>query len=144
MAAWLVDRLLKWRIFLQEALVADSRALLRSAGAEHKTNDELFFVDKEGFGGRKGRREPWVLKSTQILSPNDKIPVLPKNTVVQKKWHTETGKLERMKAQLKETGTKSLSSSLKCVCVCVRSREFYALAREFGRWRGERRHTVHV
>ena len=88
----------------QTGLVADSRELLRSAGPASKGDDELFFVDKQGVGMRKGRREPWALKSTQIISANPKIPVVPKNTITQKKWHTETGKLERMKAQLQETG----------------------------------------
>jgi len=88
----------------QEGLVADSRKLLRSADPENKKNDELFFVDKKGFGGRKGRREPWELKSTQILSANPNIPIVPKSTVMQKKWHTQTGKLERQHTEFKESG----------------------------------------
>jgi hypothetical protein len=53
---------------------------------------------------RKGRREPWELKSTQIIKANPKIPVVPRNTIAQKKWHTETGKIERMRAELQESG----------------------------------------
>ena len=89
---------------LQDGLSADSRALLRNADPTKKQNDELFFVDKQGVGVRKGRKEPWTLKSAQILSANEKIPVVPKNKNPQKKWHTETGKIERMQTQLKESG----------------------------------------
>ena len=84
--------------------MAESRALLRSADPSSKKNDDLFFVDKSGSGMRKGRREPWELKSTQILKANPNVPVVPKSVVLQKKWHTETGVIERMQTQLKETG----------------------------------------
>jgi hypothetical protein len=55
--------------------------LLRDADPEHKGDDELFFTDKKGVSSlRPGRREPWALKSTAILKPNPKIPVIPNNT----------------------------------------------------------------
>jgi hypothetical protein len=53
---------------------------------------------------RKGRREPWELKSAQILKANPNIPVVPKSATLQKKWHTETGVIERMQTQLQESG----------------------------------------
>lgn len=47
----------------QEAAEAPARALLRNADAEHKGNDELFFVDKKGNTGRRSVPLVWMNKA---------------------------------------------------------------------------------
>ena len=57
----------------QDALNAESNALLRNAEPQFKENDELFFVDKKGSALKVGRKDAWELKCNSILKPNEKI-----------------------------------------------------------------------
>ncbi|EKX38654.1 hypothetical protein GUITHDRAFT_144049 [Guillardia theta CCMP2712] len=58
---------------LEDALNAESNALLRNAEPQFKENDELFFVDKKGSALKVGRKDAWELKCNSILKPNEKI-----------------------------------------------------------------------
>lgn len=53
----------------QEAAEAPARALLRNADAEHKGNDELFFVDKKGNTGRRLVPLVWMNKAGVLIVP---------------------------------------------------------------------------
>ena len=86
---------------MQAAQVAETKKLLRSADAEHKADNELFFVDKKGTAAKVGRREPWEMKSTNILKANDKIPVLGRQSGGKRARETEAKRVEEMAERIR-------------------------------------------
>lgn len=53
-------------------------------------------MDKKGTAAKVGRREPWEMKSTNILKSNDKIPVLGRQSGGKRARETEAKKIEGM------------------------------------------------
>lgn len=76
--------------------MAPGKALLRSADPKHKSDAELFVIDKKGEAQRPGRRDPWELKTTKILSKNSKIPTLDSNHPRRRVGETDEGVVRRM------------------------------------------------
>ena len=71
-------------------------------------------MDKKGVASlRPGRKEPWALKSTAILKPNPKIPVIPNNTSHKKIRSALAEKLRSSVDQIKEESRAELASRQK-------------------------------